>query len=332
MKVLLFDTTQSYLSPGGKQVHAQKLFENLPKVGVEVEYARWWDPNQSFDIVHFFGYNAPYLINSIKKKNKKTVLTQIMDAQTNFSPMKKKVYGWGAKMINALPSRVRSKFNMSYLNEYDALVYMHKFDKKTAIEIFHVDSNKTAVIPHASDSVEIGKVDPLPDGLPKKYLVSAGSIVERKRPVLLAQMAKKAKVPVVFIGSGHESDSYFQEFKTLVDNKYVFYLGFVSQETKISVLLQGSGFVLLSTAESGCIAVYEAASLGLPLLLPDLLWAQCYADPKEIHFCSCKNFHVSVQQLHSFYSIAERRAYPSFRVHTWEEIAYKYKEVYESIL
>ena len=132
MKVILFDTTQAYLTPGGKQVHAQKLYENLPKVGVEVDYAKWWDPNQTFDIVHFFGYNAPYLLNAIKKKNRRAILTQIMDAQTNFSPIKKRIYGLGAGLINKLPGRVRDKFHMSYLNDYDALVYMHKNDKKTA--------------------------------------------------------------------------------------------------------------------------------------------------------------------------------------------------------
>lgn len=332
MKVLLFDTTQSYLTPGGKQVHAQKLYENLPKVGVDVEYAKWWDPNQTFDIIHFFGYNAPYLLNAIKRKNKKIVLTQVLDVQTNFSPLKKKLYSWWFKLLMYFPNRVRNKFDTTSLNQYDALVYMHKFDRETAINFFNINEQKAFIIPHASDPINKPNSLERIKGLPQKYLVSAGSIVERKRPLLLAQMAKKAGVPIVFIGTGNENDEYFTEFKGLVDNKYVYYLGYVSQETKIDILSQSNGFALLSTAESGCIAVYEAASLGLPLFLADALWAKCYSEPKEIYFCDCKNFDLAVTYLQDFYSKAERKEYSTFKVHTWEEIASMYKVVYQGLV
>jgi glycosyltransferase involved in cell wall biosynthesis len=332
MKVLLFDTTQSYLTPGGKQVHAQKLYENLPKVGVEVEYAQWWNPNQQFDVMHFFGYNAPYLIDALRKKHKKTVLTQIMDAQTNFSTRKKKLYSLGFDLLKLMPARVQSKFYTTYLNQYDALVYMHKFDKATAVDLFEVQESKTFVIPHASDTLKANDRIYNEIALPEKYLVSVGSITERKRSVLLAQTAKEARVPLVFIGPGVDADPYFKQFLSMVDNAYVFYPGFVDQQKKIDILAKASGFALLSTAESGCIAVFEAASLGLPLFLPDLLWAKCYQEPREIIFSKCDDVRQTAKDLSTFYQKAERKRYPSFKVHTWEEIAGMYKKVYETVL
>lgn len=39
MKVLLFDTTNAFLTPGGKAVHAIKLQQELSKIGVEIEFS-----------------------------------------------------------------------------------------------------------------------------------------------------------------------------------------------------------------------------------------------------------------------------------------------------
>ncbi len=333
MKVLLFDTTQAYLTPGGKQKQVQMLYEHLPKVGVEVEYARWWDPDQTFDIAHFFGYRAPYLIDQVKQKNKKIVLTQVMDVHTNMSSLQKYFFGLKMKMINNyLPHQIRGKFDGSSLNKYDALVYMHKYDWLSAINMFQVNKNKTHIIPHAFNMPKnISGFSKLP-GLPSKYLVSVGSIVPRKRPLLLAQYAKAAKIPVVFIGPGEESNSYYKQFKSQIDNKYVFYLGFADETTKMSALNHASGFVLLSTAESGCIAVYEAGSLGLPLLLPNMLWAKAYTDPTDLYHCDVEQSKKAVQQLAEFFDIAEKRDQPTFKIHSWTEIAEMYKEVYQKLL
>lgn len=332
MRVLLFDTTQSYLTPGGKQVHVQKLFENLPKVGVDVDYAKWWDPTQKFDIIHFFGYNAPYLLNEVKSKNKRAVLTQIMDAQTNFSSLKKELYSLGSTLLKYLPGRIKNKFHSCSLNYYDGLIYVHENDRKTAEKVFHIDKDKSFVIPHACDEIEINSFIKKHSELPQKYLISVGSIVRRKRPALLAKLAITAKTPVVFVGGGNQTDPYFIEFMKLVDNQYVYYYGGLNNDEKNSLLFNASGFVLLSEAESGCIAVFEAASLGLPLLLSDLLWAKCYESPKFINYCNTEKYNNAVSQLKSFYEESAKRDSQSFEVLSWRDIASLYKKVYEKVL
>jgi len=57
MKVLLFDDTPAYLCHGGKQVLVQKIYETLIVLGVDVEYARWWDPSQKCDLIHMFSHS-----------------------------------------------------------------------------------------------------------------------------------------------------------------------------------------------------------------------------------------------------------------------------------
>jgi len=82
------------------------------------------------------------------------------------------------------------------------------------------------------------------------------------------------QVPILFLGKPlDENDPYFHDFKGLVDQRWVRYPGFVSREEKHRSIRQARGFALLSQFESGCIALYEAAAAGLPLLLPELPWA-----------------------------------------------------------
>lgn len=71
MKVLMFDTTNAWLTPGGKTTHALKLQQELSKLGIEIEFARWWDDSQSdCDIIHFLTPNL-YVAKLAKKEVKK---------------------------------------------------------------------------------------------------------------------------------------------------------------------------------------------------------------------------------------------------------------------
>ena len=93
-----------------------------------------------------------------------------------------------------------------------------------------------------------------------------------------------------------------------------------------------SGFVLLSRGESGCISVYEAAITGLPLLLSDLPWAKGYENPVNIQFCSVNDRKLAAASLSEFYNQSVRQEAPSFTVHTWLEIAEKYKTIYTTLI
>jgi glycosyltransferase involved in cell wall biosynthesis len=332
MKVLLSDTTYSYLFPGGKQVHANKLYNNLKALGYEVEYENWHDPNQSADIIHFFGYNDFFKIEALKKKGYKLVYTHIMDGLTNQPEWKLKYHKIKNKFIKILPAKFNVLFPWRVLNLFDAIVYMHKNDRDTAVRLYDVDINKTHIIPHAVDSLEPYSCNINESSDQEKYLVSLGSVIERKNTLYTAEICIECNIPIKFIGHPFDEKSdYFKKFISLTNNKFVDYMGFMAEMEKIKVLKDASGFVLLSFGESGCISVYEAAATGLPLLLSDLPWAKGYESPNHIDFCSPKNKELAKKQLSAFYEKSKRQTTPTFVVHTWSEIAKKYGEVYSSI-
>lgn len=331
MKILFSDTTYSYLFPGGKQVHAEKLFSNLNRIGIDVTYENWHDPKIEGDIVHFFGFNDFHKIKALKAKGYKLVYTHILDGLTNLSSTKLLYHKLKNKIITRLPEKFNLLFPWKALKYFDAIVYMHQNDMNTAINLYNVNPAKAFVIPHAVDSLETFKGDIVKDS--EKFLISLGSIVERKNAVFTAKICKENKIPVLFIGHPFDKTSrYYQEFLEQVDGHYVKYSGFVTEEEKVNYLKKASGFVLLSFGESGCISVYEAGATGLPLLLSDLPWAKGYENPEEIYFCSPVDKDKAQKSLTGFYNRAERKEHPSFAVHTWKVIAERYAAVYKNVL
>lgn len=331
MKILFSDTTYSYLTPGGKQVHAEMLKKHLSYIGVDVTYENWYDPSINSDIVHFFGFNDFNKIKILNEKGYKLIYTHILDGITNQTKIKIKYHQIKNKFIQFLPSKFNPIFPWKALKYFDAIVYMHENDRQTGIKLYNIPPEKTHVVPHAVDSLK--KYNETSEKNNEKFLVSLGTIIPRKNSVFLARICKKNNIPIKFIGKPlDENSSYFKEFISLTDNKTVQYLGFLPEEKKIQILKQASGFVLLSFGESGCISVYEAGATGLPLLLSDLPWAKGYENPVNIYYCSPNHFKNASNSLIQFYKKASRKNYQTFTVHTWLEIAEMYKDIYSSIL
>jgi len=331
MKILFSDTTYSYLFPGGKQVHADKLYSNLQKIGVDVEYENWYNPELKGDIVHFFGYNDFNKIITLKKKGYKLVYTHIMDGLTNVPNIKQGYHKYKNKIIYKLPNKFTPMFPWRALNNFDAIVYMHENDRKTAIKIYNIDPNITHVIPHAVDELPI--LMKKENFTKNKYLVSLGSIVPRKNAILTAKICSNNNIPIKFIGHPMDQKSaYFNEFLKYIDGNVVEYLGYVTKEKKNEILSNASGFILLSLGESGCISVYEAASFGLPLLLSDLPWAKGYEEPNNLSYCTINNLNESEKIVVNFFNLAIRQNYPTIKVRTWQEVAKLYANLYVSIL
>lgn len=337
MKVLLFDTTNAFLTPGGKAVHAIKLQQELSKIGVEIEFSRWWDKSQeNCDLIHFLTPNTT-IAKYAKLKGKKTFLSMIFDFESSKTAVEQKKNIFKNRFIDKLPGVLSSNAYWKSFPYMDTIQFMHKYDRNTALKYFPklLPESKTIIIPHAYDPTDMNISNHLNIkdlNYPSKYLISCANISERKQSILLAKYAKKAKVPVVFLGSASVNDPYYKRFQTEIDNQYVFYPGYVSKEWKDCIESQASGYVLLSTSESGCIAVYEAAAYKIPLLLSDLPWAWGYDSPTDISFCDYKQEEKAIRQLEEFYYKSEKMNHTPFHIMTWSEVASLYKQEYYKLL
>lgn len=337
MKVLLFDTTNAFLTPGGKTTHALKLQQEISKLGVDIQFARWWDKGQEdADVIHFLSPDEN-VAKLAKLQGKKTFLSMIFDFESSKSERDKQIRMLKNKLVDIVPGLSSSGAYWHALPYMDKVQFMHQYDRDTALRYFpkYLNAKKTLIIPHAYDPAEMNISDNLDITemkYPAKYLVSVANISPRKQTLKLAKIAKQAQVPIVFMGSHLNGDSYFHAFEQEVDNEYVFYPGYVSKEWRDCIEKNASGYVLLSQGESGCIAVYEAAAYNLPLLLSNLPWAWGYESPMDIHFCDQQDNGKAVSQLKHFYERSEKLEHTPFCIHTWTEVAKMYVQQYESMV
>ncbi|RGS00243.1 glycosyltransferase [Phocaeicola coprocola] len=337
MKVLIYDTTNAFLTPGGKTTHAIKLQKEIAKLGVNIEFSRWWDISQAnCDIIHFLTPD-PKVAKLAHERGIKCFLSFIFDFESNKTNFQKKISILKNKIIDKLPGSLSSNAYWKSLKYMDCVQFMHKYDLINASRYFprELRDKRKIIISHAYDPNEINISDHLDIRdlkLPSKYLISCANISERKQTVLLAKYAKLAQVPIVFMGSKSDADPYFLSFKKEIDNKFVFYPGYVSKEWKDCIMSNSSGYVLLSKGESGCIAVYEAAAYNIPLLLSNLPWAWGYENPQDIHFCDYQNKELAITQLKEFFNQARKKESTPFTIHTWEDQAKQYVKQYQILM
>lgn len=325
---IIFDAKPPFAwAHGGAQVLVEKLMQYLPELGVEVEPLRWWDEKQTGDILSLFYWPDSNILYA-KRRGLKIVNYVFLDGFTS----KSKLSLFARKLLIKSFKRVFNSYSTAlgwnYNNIADAFIYPSNYDKQVGNYLFDADLNRSHVVLHGVDDKYFVK----PDGVFHKedYLISVGTIHERKNSLLLAEIAKTTKIPVVFLGKPYNSsEPYYQKFLKMVDNEYVIYKGFVSEDDKIELLRRARGFILLSKAESGNIAVLEAFASGCPVFLPDLGWARGIYDGYATFGQLC-NRRKLIRQISNFFSCSDKIT-RKFPVLSWREVSGKYLEVYKEL-
>lgn len=305
----------------------------LAGVGIEVEPLRWWDEKQSGDIVHYVGRAPIAEVRLAHQKGIKVVMTDILSQVASRSSAQ--LFTQRAVMDLArrvVPKGFLVRLGWDAYQEVDAIVFTVEHDRNVAQFLFRSRRDRSFVIPPALDDSAIAALARPQEA--EGYLVCMATIYPVKNNLLLAQAAKLAETPVVFLGKPYSAaDPYFLEFKKLVDGRIVRYAGFATGEEKHKWLRGARGFVLLSQFESGSNAVCEAAAAGLPLLLTDLPWAnRVYCGNSLVRFVKLGGSDRMAPALRAFYDQAQRQGKPTFPILTWREVAEQYSTIYRTIL
>lgn len=332
MKVLFSCPLPFFLAHGGSQTLVEALMRELRRLGVEVEPARWWDENQTGDIIHYINRPSTLNVRLGHQKGFKIMMTDLLDQTASRSAFRLFLQRSFRRISERVIPRFTGQLNWEVFRELDAMVYAVPHEWEVAKYLFGADSKRGYVIPHGLDEDALRELARSQEE--GDYLISIASIQPRKNTVLLAEAALLAQTPLVFLGKPYtEDDPYFLRFKKLIDHRYVRYSGFVSPEEKYRWLRGARGFALLSQFESGCIAVFEAAGAGLPLLLSDLPWARkSYLEARDIHFAKLTAAEQVAPVLARFYQHAHRQSGATFPILSWREVARQYRSIYEKLV
>lgn len=332
MKVIVWHNLPFALAHGGFETMTERIMARLNALGVEVEPERWWDASQRGDILHYFGRPTDEHVRLAKAKGYRIVMTDVLDRTAGRSPGSLAMQALLIKAMRRFGGSFCMRMGWSAYQQADAVVHIVEREREVAAQLFGCDRAKMHVISHGLDDVAIEALG-RPADEPGDYLISVGTIDPRKNSLFLARAARQAGVPLVFLGKPYDAQSgYMRDFMAEMDGKLLRYGGFVDESAKRVALRNARGFVLLSDYESGCIAVYEAATAGLPMLLADRPWArQSYPNSAAIHLAPA-DLQAWPARLATFHSVAGRQSSPIFTVPSWRHVAQRYAAIYESIL
>lgn len=331
MKILVNCTLPFMLAHGGQAIQIQRTIAALCESGVEAEPLRWWDENQTGDLIHYFGRMPVDQIRFAHQKKLKVVMAELLTSQgsQNFvQRSSRRIFRWAAE--NLAPPTFAAAFGWEPYRIADGYIALTPWEKYLMQYKFGADPEKIHVVPNGVEDVFFQS----PETSRNQWLVCTATITDRKRVLELAQAAVAAKTPVWIIGKPYaDNDAYAKDFLALAASHkdVVRYEGGFSDRVKLAEVYRAArGFVLLSTMESLSLSALEAAACKCPLLLSDLPWARS-TFPDTAAFCPIASTNITAQVLRKFYDDAPNLPRPP-RPATWKEVADQFISAYEKVL
>ena len=330
MRILIDQHLPFLLAHGGATTQVEQICLALRQEGVDVEFLRWWDEKQSGDLIHFFGAPPIGYLNLARLKRLPVVIHQLFTETCNRPLAKLKWQGRLVHSVLALPfgGGLKQKLGWQAYEKGSHNVVGLAAEQRVLEVVYRVPPEKISLVPCGLNTafLQAGK-----GARNEPHLICTGTITERKCSVELAQLARAAQVPVLFVGKPYaETDAYWLRFKSLIDGQWVKYQGHVENEAKMISLLQSArGFVLMSWYENWCLSAHEAAACGLPVLVMDQNWSRERFGGQAHYFSSLGVSEDNTNILKRFYADAPGCAAPDVRQYSWAEVARSLIQVYQ---
>jgi glycosyltransferase involved in cell wall biosynthesis len=333
MKILINCPLPFALAHGGQQIQVQRTLAALQAGGVQVEPVRWWDENQSADLVHYFGRMPAEHIKLAQQKKIKVVIGELLTAQGSRSPAQLRLQKIISRTVERLaPRSFTSAFNWNSYRLADAVIAMTPWEKHLMNFLFDAPLEKIFIVPNGVEEVFLTA----PKTARGPWLVCTATITPRKRVLELAQAAVRAQTPLWIIGKAYaESDPYAGQFYALAKQHPQLICTdsppMADRAGLAKIYRAARGFVLLSAMETRSLAAEEAAACECPLLLSDLPWARTTFENAASYCPLTKSAGTTAKALRKFYDAAPNLPLPP-KPPTWNEIGRQLKMIYERVL
>jgi len=331
LKILFDHHTPFALAHGGFPQQLAETKAALERAGVETDYVRWWDSEQTGDIIHFFGRPGAEYISFAHGRGRKVVLAELLTATGSRSRL---ALAFQKSLITAsrtlLPATFVSRLAWDSYRLADACVALTRWEARLMHYLFGALPERTHVVPNGVEKVFFESKGEVRG----QWLVCTATLAPRKRVLELAEAAVAANVPLWIIGKAYaDTDPYAQNFLALAkEHRQVLrYEGAIADRERLArVYREARGFVLLSAMESLSLSALEAAACGCPLLLSDLPWArETFAS--QASYCPLAGRGPTAAVLKQFYENAPALGSPA-RPATWDDVTRQLKAVYEGLL
>jgi glycosyltransferase involved in cell wall biosynthesis len=332
MKVLFDHQLPFLLAHGGLQIQIERTKEALENCGVEVDFLRWWDPDQRGDLIHFFGRANPSHIDFAHAKGMRYVMSELLTGQGSRSRTQLLVQAAIEKGLRAaVPPTFLANFRWDAYARADAVVVLTAWEAEVVRMLFGTPDAQLHVVPNGVEPEFYRQPEDSADRC--EELVCTATITARKRVLELAEAAVLAHTPLRVLGAPYgKDDPYFVRFAKLAKQhpSVIRYDGPLNDRAELARIYKSArGFVLLSTMESLSLSALEAAAAGCPLLLSDLPWARC-TFRENAAYCPIAPATATAKTLRAFYEEAPALPIP-LRPPEWHDIARQLTIIYEML-
>ncbi|HEU5396353.1 MAG TPA: glycosyltransferase [Verrucomicrobiae bacterium] len=331
---ILFDCPLPFaLAHGGRQIQIESTLAALRGLDLELEPFRWWDGDQRGDLIHFFGAPPAEYLHMAATANIPVVATQLFTETCNRSDARLRLQGSIVRLAFALPfgRGLKQQLTWHSYRRCDHHVVGLDAERQVLKTVYGVPDERISIVPLglSENFLRAG-----PGARGENHLICTGTITARKNCVELAEMARAAQVPILFVGKPYaETEPYWQRFKSLIDGKYVKHHQFVAGELEMIPLLQRArGFVLMSRYENWCLSAHEAAACGLPLLVQDQKWSRERFGREARYFANIGSSPDNVKILRQFWESAPSLPAPKVPLLSWHDVAVRLRAVYQEVI
>jgi len=297
---------------------------------------RWWDDQQTGDIVHYFGRPSGTYIDFAQAKGMKVIVAELhsgLGSRSNVARLIQKTFMRTAQAC--LPATFTSRMGWEAYQKADGFIALTNWEAHLMQTMFGAAPSRIHVLPNGVEEVFFQR--PSEESKPEKsdYLVCTASIHPRKRVLELMEAAAIAQVPVWIIGKPYaESDSYYQRCMEMQRRhlKWIRYEGAISDRALLAkIYREARGFVLLSTMETLSLSALEATASGCPLLLSDLPWARSVFGEKADYLPVSAKPKEMAGRLADFYGQPSTST-GQFQVLNWDDVAGQLESIYRSLI
>lgn len=336
MKVLIDSTALPFfLAHGGAETQVMQTVAGLREIGVEVEFARWWDGKQTADLVHSFGVPDSAYIQFARSKHMPVVNTTLFTATCNRSRRYLALQGFAVSTLLKIPGippwgSIRGQLTWDSYRKCEKNIVGLEAEARVLETVYGVSRDQIGIVPLGLSEAFLNAGH---GSRQHPYLITTGTITERKRSVELARMAHLAKVPVCFVGKPYDdSSAYWREFRSLVDGRFVTHIPHTESIGEMIELLRNArGYVLFSDYENWCLSAHEAIACGLPILVPDQPWSRERFGTQARYF-SGWDVTANAPTLADFHRNCETIPVPDIPLHSWRDVAEMLLPIYEELI
>ena len=147
MKVIFSHSLPFFLAHGGSQTLIEELMRGLRNQGVEVEPERWWDENQTGDILHYVARPFSNNVTLAKKKGYKVVLTDLLDAVSARSKPKLFLQRCAIRMVERFLPGMTMRVSWDVYRKFDAMIFPVSHEWVVAQYLFDATPDRGHIIP-----------------------------------------------------------------------------------------------------------------------------------------------------------------------------------------